>query len=150
MRSCSGAGCLHVVPDDVRLSDECKLVVTTPDDIRVHTFTDRERYAFLYSGPRWQRTRVQVIKACPLCARCELRISEIADHIVPAGVVIEQVRASGLYRADKYAGFYFRSNLQGLCRNCHYIKTEEDKTHVGPWDNALTAELNRANRRYSF
>jgi 5-methylcytosine-specific restriction endonuclease McrA len=92
-------------------------------------------------GLRWQRTRLQVIKSQPLCARCELRISEIVDHVVPAHVAVQQARDSRLYPTDRNAGYYFRSNLQGLCRPCHYDKTLEDKTHVGPWDDVIAKDL---------
>jgi 5-methylcytosine-specific restriction endonuclease McrA len=154
MRICSGPGCLRAVADDVRFCDECKPTPqqdnSVTSDVREHTLTDRERYARLYSGSRWQRLRVQAVKRCPLCARCELRITEIIDHIVPAGVAIAQARDSGLYPTDRFAGFYFLSNLQGLCRACHLQKTIEDKTHVGAWPNSVTVELNAPKRRWSF
>ena len=150
MRICSGAGCLRAVPDDARLCDECKPLDARPDDIRVHTLTDRERYAFLYSSTRWQRTRAAVIKAHPFCAMCESNITEIIDHIVPAGVAIVQAQDSGLYRTDRYAGFFLRSNLQGLCRVCHAKKTDEDKGHTGPWRDVVTVEQAMPRRVWSF
>jgi 5-methylcytosine-specific restriction endonuclease McrA len=151
MRICSGAGCLRAVPDDIRFCDECKPVyVPSTDEIREHTLTDRERYATLYSGSRWQRVRIQVIKGCPLCSRCDLSISEIADHIVPAGVAIAQARDSGLYPHDRYAGFYLRSNLHGLCRGCHYLKTIEDKAHCGGWPDIISIEQLKTKRAWTF
>ena len=151
MRVCSGAGCLRAVQDGVRYCDECKPTpLSVPDDIRVHTLSDREKYAFLYSSPRWQRVRALALAACPLCARCNLAITEIIDHIVPAGVAIVQARDSGLYIADRYAGFFLLSNLQGLCRSCHWTKTEEDKAHTGPWMDAIAREAAAPKRRWSF
>jgi 5-methylcytosine-specific restriction endonuclease McrA len=150
MRVCSGSGCLRAVPDDVRFCDECKPVSPTTDEIREHTITDRERYAFLYSGSRRQCVRDLVVRACPLCARCGLCISEIADHIVPAGVAIAQARDSGAYPLDRYAGFYLRSSLHGLCRPCHYAKTIEDKTHTGPWSDVLDKERLAPKKIWSF
>jgi 5-methylcytosine-specific restriction enzyme A len=150
MRICSGAGCLRAVNDEVRFCDECKPIVEVQDDTRAHTLSDRERFRALYSGPRWQKLRVRVIQRCPLCARCELSISEIADHIVPSGVAIAQAQESGKY-ADLYAGFFFMSNLQGLCRSCHYDKTMEDKTHSGPWPDVVEKErLTPPKRMWSF
>jgi 5-methylcytosine-specific restriction endonuclease McrA len=103
----------------------------------------------LRKGTRWQRVRAQVIRSCPLCARCELRVSEIVDHIVPAGVAVQQARDSGKFM-DRDAGYYFRTNLQGLCRPCHYDKTAEDKTHAGPWPDVILKELNKPKKVWSF
>jgi 5-methylcytosine-specific restriction endonuclease McrA len=150
VRVCSGAGCLRAVQDDVSLCDECRPQRSTTDEIRVHTLTDRERYAAQYSSPRWQRLRVRVVKEQPLCARCQLHITEIVDHVVPAGFAIAQARDSGKYRLDSYAGFFFRSNLQGLCRPCHYVKTVEDKAHLGAWPDVVLIELNKVKRKWTF
>ncbi len=150
MRICSGSGCLRTIQDDERFCDECKPVMAIPDGSREHSVTDRDRYAFLYSSARWQRVRGLAIRACPLCAVCGLSISEIVDHIVPAGVAIAQARDSGRYKTDRYAGFYMMSNLQGLCRQCHYDKTLSDKTHVGPWANAVEKEALMPKRKWAF
>ena len=117
MRVCSGAGRLRAVDDAICFCDECRPVPAAPSDgdgIRSHTLTDRERYARLYSESRWQRTRDRAVRLMPLCARCELRYTEIIDHVVPAGIAIAQAIASGLYVVDRSAGFFFMSNLQGL------------------------------------
>jgi 5-methylcytosine-specific restriction endonuclease McrA len=150
MRICSGAGCLRVVDDGIRFCDECKpQATTTTDDIRIHTLTDREKYAFLYSSSRWTRLRNLVIRSQPFCARCGNNISEIVDHIIPAGIAIVQASESGLY-VDRYAGFFMRSNLHGLCRECHFKKTTEDKTHVGAWPSVVQADSLKAKRVWSF
>jgi 5-methylcytosine-specific restriction endonuclease McrA len=84
-----------------------------------------------------QRLRVQIVKRDPICRRCDLSISEIVDHIVPAREAVSQGRLSGLYPFDKYAGYFLKSNLQGLCRSCHGVKTTEEKAHVGPWPDII-------------
>lgn len=150
MRICSGSGCLRAVNDDVRFCDECKPIVVVQDDVRSHSLTDRERYASLYSGKRWQRVRLEVIKSCPICALCQLSISTIGDHIVPAGIAIAQALDSGRYAWDRYAGFYLRSNLHGVCAPCHYVKTLEDKTHIGPWPDVVEKERLTPKRSWSF
>ena len=153
MRICSGPGCLRTVDDAVKLCDECKPIQSNDaadDGIRSHTLSDRERYAAVYSSPRWQRVRAQVIKRNPLCARCDLRISIIGDHIVPAGVALVQAQMSGAYPLDKLAGFFLMSNLQGLCRECHWVKTNEDKAHVGPWPDVVETERAAPKRRFTF
>jgi 5-methylcytosine-specific restriction endonuclease McrA len=150
VRICSGAGCLRAVPDDVRFCDECKpQPILSTDDIRVHTLTDREKYAFLYSSPRWTKLRALVIRSQPMCARCRCALSVIVDHVVPAGIAVVQAQDSGRFMY-KLAGFFLRSNLQGLCRACHYTKTLEDKTHTGPWDDVVEREQRQAKRVWSF
>lgn len=150
MRICSGAGCLRVVADDVRFCDTCTPYVPTQDDgIREHTLTDRVRYAALYSSARWQRLRKLVARSQPMCARCHNRITVIVDHVVPAGVAIAQARDSGKC-VDRHAGFFIRSNLQGLCVPCHYTKTVEDKTHSGEWRDVLAFESLQPPKKWSF
>jgi 5-methylcytosine-specific restriction endonuclease McrA len=150
VRVCSGAGCLRAVPDDVRFCDECKpKPVDTTDEIRTHTLADRERYAFLYSSKRWTIVRNLVVRSQPMCARCQRKLTEIVDHVVPAGVAVTQAQESGKYLA-KYEGFFLRSNLQGLCRSCHWTKTEEDKAHSGHWPNVVEIQEARAKRLYTF
>jgi 5-methylcytosine-specific restriction endonuclease McrA len=85
-----------------------------------------------------------------MCARCNLQLSEIVDHIVPALVAIQQARDSGKFPFDKYAGYFLLSNLQGLCRECHYRKTLEDKTHVGPWPDVVAIETAAPKKRWTF
>lgn len=120
------------------------------DDTRQHTLTDRVRYATLYSGTRWQRTRAAVVKLYPFCACCERRVTEVVDHVVPAGVAVAQARDSGRYPTDRAAGFYFLTNLQGLCLICHTSKTVADETHLGAWPDVVEAELSAPKRHWQF
>jgi 5-methylcytosine-specific restriction endonuclease McrA len=150
MRLCSG--CQTKVPDEVRFCDACKAErnKTSNDDIRQHSVSDRQRYAFLYIGERWKRgVEPRAKKKYPMCARCD-NLTELIDHIIPAGVVIQQAQESGHYPLDKYAGFYFMSNLQGLCRGCHWHKTNEDKSHTGPWPDAVAIERAQPKKVWSF
>lgn len=142
MRICSGAGCLRAVPDNVRFCEECK-PSRAAIEIKSHTpaTTDRERYADLYAGNRFQdRIRPRILQHDPLCKRCGIEPSVIVDHIVPAGEAIRQAQESARYPFSPFAGFYLMSNLQGLCRSCHAIKTIEDKAHVGVWPDVIAAE----------
>ena len=153
MRVCSG-GCLRVVPDNVRFCDECKPTTKHDDDgIKSHTpgNTDRDRLAHLYGGPRWKKgIQPRVLQRNPVCKRCGLEPSVIVDHIVPASVAIEQVKASRRYPFDSSAGFFLMSNLQGLCRSCHKIKTDEDKAHAGEWPSVLDAEDRAPKKKWTF
>jgi len=152
MRVCSGAGCLRAVPDDVRFCDECKPAVVCGDGISENQRTDAYNADLdsLRKTTRWQRLRALVIRSQPLCNRCQLGISEIVDHIVPAQVAIVQARKSGQYPADRWAGYFLRSNLQGLCRLCHGVKTMEDKAHSGEWPDVLDAEKRAVKKVWSF
>ena len=150
MRLCSG--CQTKVQDNVRFCDGCtaeRNPVDT-DQLKQHTVSDRVRFAFLYVGERWKR-KVQPLaaKRYPCCARCN-QLSDLIDHIVPAGEAIRQAQASGRYPYDKWAGFYLMSNLQGLCRSCHGIKTLEDKAHVGPWPDVVAKEAAAPKKVWSF
>jgi 5-methylcytosine-specific restriction enzyme A len=151
MRVCSGPGCLRAVPDDVRFCDECKPQRSPlDDDIRSHTTGYDDTLDALRKSLRWQRLRARVIREQPLCARCQQRISEIVDRIVPALVAINQARDSKRYPLDKWAGYFLRSNLQGLCRPCHGDKTLEDKAHVGEWPDVVAIEAATPKRAWTL
>lgn len=149
MRVCSGAGCLRAVADDVRYCDECLPQTNDDGAIREHTLADRVRYGFLYQSQRWQRLRALVVRQQPMCCRCRVRLTAIVDHAVPAGVAVAQAQQSGKIMG-KYAGFFIRSNLQGLCRVCHAAKTIEDKAHTGAWPDVLERDERQPKRTWTF
>jgi len=62
----------------------------------------------------WRRLRLLVLAEEPICRRCQHEFTADIDHVIPLRV-----------RPDLRL---VRSNLQGLCRACHRVKTEEDKT----------------------
>jgi 5-methylcytosine-specific restriction endonuclease McrA len=156
MRVCSGPGCLRAVRDAVRFCDDCKPARVTVDDdnalsgIKDHTSGYDAVLDSLRKGTRWQRLRIQVVKRDPICRRCDLSLTAIVDHVVPARDAISQVQLSGRFPLDKYAGYFIRSNLQGLCRPCHGVKTLEDKAHVGEWPSVLAVEDAQPKRVWSF
>lgn len=150
MRLCSGPGCRRSVPEDVRFCDECKPTPRVSDEIREHTSGYDAQLDTLRKGSRWQRVRAEVVRRDPMCKRCDRAITEIVDHIVPAQVAVQQARDSGVFPFDRFAGYYLKSNLQGLCRCCHYIKTMEDKTHVGPWPDVVERERLAPKKRWTF
>jgi 5-methylcytosine-specific restriction endonuclease McrA len=137
----------------VRFCEECRAergTAVKTDGIKNHSTAYDDILDGLRKGTRWQRLRVRAIHRCPLCARCNLAISEIVDHIVPAAIAVMQAQQSGLYPLDKYAGYYLMSNLQGLCRACHHAKTLEDKAHVGPWPDVVANERRTHKKRWAF
>jgi 5-methylcytosine-specific restriction endonuclease McrA len=154
MRLCGGAGCQTAIPEDARYCPACtaeRAPKQSDDGIRSNSVSDRERYAFLYKSERWKRqVQPKALKVCPMCSRCGIKVSELVDHIVPAGVAIAQAQASGLYPLSKYAGFYFTTNLTGLCRGCHWHKTNEDKRHIGDWPDVVGPERAKPKKVWSF
>jgi hypothetical protein len=156
MRLCSGAGCGRAVPDDARFCAECDTERRTlsGDAGKQHVGAGNGTYDALIDrlnqGQRWHRVRKTALQRSPLCKRCELRVSEIVDHIVPAWVAIAQARESGRWPLDQWAGYYLMSNLQGLCRPCHGKKTAEDKAHQGAWPSVVEAEAAAPAKRWTF
>lgn len=152
VRVCSGPGCLRAVPDGTRSCIDCKPTVqaVTGERIKDHTSGYDAELDKLRKGTRWQRTRKEIVKRDPLCQRCQLRITAEVDHKVPAPEAIAQAQASGLYPGDKFAGYYLKSNLQGLCIEDHRAKTLEDKLHTGPWPDVVAIEQAQPKRAYHF
>lgn len=148
MRICSGAGCLRVIADDVRYCDECKPKVQA-DDTRSHTMGYNAALDRLRKSTRWQKLRDRVARAQPMCCRCQKQLTQIVDHIIPAEIAVMQAQLSGKYM-DRWAGYFIRSNLQGLCRICHAAKTIEDKGHNGPWPDVVERDAAHPKRRYLF
>ena len=61
-------------------------------------------------GRRWRRLRLIVLRANPICAKCDEPATDI-DHITP------RVRGG----TDSF------DNLQALCHSCHSIKTRREQ-----------------------
>lgn len=153
MRLCSGPGCGRAIPEGQRFCDECKGECGTQgaqDGIKQHYSGYDPELERLNTGETWRRVRAQILRRDPMCKRCDRALSVIVDHIVPAQEAVAQVRVSGRHRLNKYAGYYFKSNLQGLCRPCHHIKTMEDKAHTGPWPDVLAKEDEQPKRKWTF
>ena len=66
-----------------------------------------------YSTGRWKSLARIVLRDEPLCRECKkqgrIEASAVVDHIKP-------------HRGD-YTLFFERDNLQGLCTECHNVKT---------------------------
>jgi 5-methylcytosine-specific restriction endonuclease McrA len=157
MRLCSGAGCGRAIPEDARYCDACRSerALKSQDGIRSNVAVRYdgaydEKLDRLRKGTRWQKTRARVAKRDPMCKRCDVRITRIVDHKIPAAVAIQQAQESGRWLYDPNAGYYIGENLQGLCFDCHAIKTAEDKAHIGAWPSVLELYDQRKKKVYSF
>lgn len=66
-------------------------------------------------GPALQEARRQLFRRNPLCVECEkagrVRLAVIRDHIIPLS----------------QGGPDIESNTQGLCKECHDLKSETEK-----------------------
>jgi 5-methylcytosine-specific restriction protein A len=97
----------------------------------VHLAESRQRYnaeraargdptdAF-YHTAQWRRVRAGVVREEPCCRHCLARgkvtATKVVDHIVPV----------------KHGGdMWERSNLQGLCNDCHEIKSASEGSRFG-------------------
>jgi hypothetical protein len=140
MRICSGAGCLRTVPDAVRLCEECRA-----DKSVAHTPTGWERAAtdpmlLEYKGRRWLRgIRPRALHLYPFCVDCKLALSAVADHEIPARLLVAVCRAEGLFPAQRYPGFYIVENIKGRCHSCHNRKTRIEDTQ--DWTAAIDVLL---------
>jgi 5-methylcytosine-specific restriction endonuclease McrA len=121
VRVCSGAGCLRVVPDKVRFCGEC-VTERLPKQGNIRAREDEIQRE--YVTHRWNKgIRPRVLKQHPFCAVCDKRVSQVADHIIPAHLIVQVCRDLQLFPFDPMGGFYIMANLQGLCHSCHNAKT---------------------------
>ena len=75
------------------------------------------RFKKLYSLKEWKQLRVTLLKENPYCVWClsvgRLRIAKVIDHITA--------------HEGNLKLFLDFSNLQGLCKECHGIKSAREK-----------------------
>jgi len=65
-------------------------------------------------GHKWQQARKRILREEPVCRVCNVRLSTEVDHVVP-----------------KYlGGTATRSNLRGICRRCHRMKSLKEATEA--------------------
>lgn len=81
--------------------------------------TDKKTSAARGYGYKWQKARVDFLRAHPLCAyhmkRGQVVAATVVDHKVP-------------HRGDLKL-FWDRKNWQGLCKACHdSVKAKEEKS----------------------
>src|SRR5450759_563635 len=73
----------------------------------------------LYSKARWFATRLRILFRDLLCRVCGNHASAIVDHVIPAHLWVAQ------HNGD-IESFYDESNLQGLCKRDHDLKTRQE------------------------
>jgi 5-methylcytosine-specific restriction enzyme A len=73
----------------------------------------------LYFTTLWQNTSRQVRARDVICCICNFAFSEVADHIIPARIYVPQC-------GGDIQAFYDQSNIQGICKPCHRVKTNKE------------------------
>lgn len=137
MRICSGPGCLRAVRDDVRFCDECA-TEHKQDRPSGAQRASADEILRQYSLPRWNKgIRPRVLQRYPFCVDCGINPSTVADHDIPARLIVRVCRAERIFPFDPWGGFYIMSNLKGRCHSCHNAKTKVEDAQ--DW----TAELER-------
>ena len=58
-----------------------------------------------------------------MCVDCKRNASAVADHEIPARLIVAVCRAEHLFPCDPWGGFYIVANLRGRCHACHNKKT---------------------------
>ena len=130
MRLCSAPGCGRAIPDGQRFCDEC---ANDPQVAPKRTGWARgqgDEILLLYRLPRWnQGLRPRVLQRYPVCVDCQINSSEVADHEIPARLIVRVCQEEKLFPFDRWGGFYIMANLRGRCHACHNKKgkTEDAK-----------------------
>jgi 5-methylcytosine-specific restriction endonuclease McrA len=114
---CAG-GCGALVPGSVARCETCERERVSANR-RAKAPRDRASKAGkpwrrAYTDPRWRALAKRTLREEPICRRCTLRRSEVADHVIPIG-------------SPFWGEPFERANTQGLCRPCHTTKTKEDE-----------------------
>jgi len=139
MRICSGAGCLRAVHDYVRFCAECALEHKQDRPSGAQRAANDVIQAE-YQKARWRKgIRPRVLQRYPFCHECKRHPSAVADHNIPARLVIAVCRAEKLFPFDPMGGFYILENCVGLCHSCHNSKTKIEDSQ--DWTAQLDALL---------
>ena len=113
-RACLHPGCLAYAQALGRCAEHAAPILKAREQAR----RDEAGRAW-YSTARWQRLRLAVLKAEPLCRRCRAQ----DGRPVPA-TDVDHIQA---HKGDPRL-FWWRQNLQPLCAPCHWAKTAEERT----------------------
>jgi 5-methylcytosine-specific restriction protein A len=110
-RLCSTAGCPNP-PTGKGRCDECRKPIE-----RERSRARREATKGVYKTKMWLRRRLQVLSRDPICADGRVcggnRLSTEVDHIIPL---------------ELGGAPYAMDNLQGICLDCHQVKTAQENS----------------------
>ena len=121
-KKCKQLGCTGVAATEGYCSSHYRGPVSTDEVLR--DIPSRPHYHSLYNSGAWGRLRMSVLSEQPVCQRCQhygiTRATSDIDHIIP-------------HKGDRTL-FHDRSNLQGLCNECHGWKTAREQGARVPLD----------------
>jgi len=163
MRICSGPGCGRAIPEEARYCSDCQPgTAGDGDGIRVHRpegatsrpglrLSGAQRAASdpilaQYSTPRWGKLKQIVLQRYPFCVECKRNPSRVADHEIPARLIVTAFRSEQL-SLDPWGGFYVMENLRGRCHSCHNSKSKIEDTQ--DWSAELESLLSKFRKRVS-
>ena len=104
MQFCAEPGCGVLVTGGKCPAHAPRARQTQIDYVKVHRW---------YGSARWQRLRAEVVQSDPFCRSCRARGLRVLT------VDIDHIRK---HDGDPVL-FWDRTNLQGLCKPCHTVKT---------------------------
>lgn len=117
-KRCNKIGCRALIAtSDTYCIKHTSHVNKRYDKMRTSTEEGRE-YKQFYSSKEWRTLRYQVLLECGfVCETCNRNEATIGDHVIPTKVRWD-------LRLEK-------SNVQGICSECHNKKTAEEKREYG-------------------
>lgn len=114
MNKCSR--CNKAAIDRGLCSTHTRTPYSTPNSMRMRTSFNHS----VYQTAQWRRLRIQALDKMPLCMCCKRHGATTPtidiDHIIPI-------------RLDPSLS-YVLSNLQGMCKSCHSMKTQHENKGV--------------------
>ncbi len=90
----------------------------------------------LYRCKRWKSVRLIVLRRDILCQMCGHQAANTADHILSARIILDNWGIEEFYNVDR---------IQGLCHDCHSIKTAMESGWTGKKGTKITDLGDRSN-----
>ena len=90
----------------------------------------------LYRCKRWFATRERVLRRDILCKACGHKAATEVDHVLRARIVLDNFGLDEFYNIDR---------LQGLCHDCHSMKTAHESGWAGSKGTRIELLTNRSN-----
>lgn len=115
-RICNAPGCTEVVYGKNRFCGEHRQGSAREYYERMWNNPRRSKKRALYSGERWRRLRLAKMRHNPACEMCTTRMAQEVHHVKPVEEFPELI--------------YDVSNLQSLCRACHFRATVKEMEEV--------------------
>jgi 5-methylcytosine-specific restriction endonuclease McrA len=103
-RLCAEPRCPHPSTYRGRCPDHART-----NNQRTHSHT---AHRAIYNSKRWAMLRRRVLFEQPICAGCDNALAVDVDHI---------------QSLDTGGAPYARTNVQGLCKQCHSMKTRQEQ-----------------------